>query len=104
MNMDNVVDRLNRQKQELERRYQAINRDFRNGRSADFAEQATENENNDVLMGLREEARDELNQITSALHRVETGEYGYCRSCGEEIQAERLEALPYASQCVNCAN
>ena len=44
-----------------------------------------------------------LKQIEAALERIRTGKYGICLSCGKEIPQARLEALPYAFLCVNCA-
>jgi len=45
----------------------------------------------------------EIEQIDAALQRVEAGQYGLCRDCGEAIDAGRLEALPYALDCPDCA-
>ena len=46
----------------------------------------------------------ELHKIETALLRLEEGEYGYCLSCGDEIDLKRLELDPAASQCTNCAS
>jgi RNA polymerase-binding transcription factor DksA len=43
-----------------------------------------------------------VREIDAALRRIELGTYGRCERCGEAIAAERLEVLPYASQCVAC--
>ncbi len=104
MNLESIRQDLLTQRERLQRRYDAINKDFRQGRSQDFAEQATENENNDVLMGLRGEAQDEINQIDSALLRIEEGRYGICSSCQASIAEQRLRALPFAGECVACAD
>jgi RNA polymerase-binding protein DksA len=69
----------------------------------DFEEQATQRENEDVLGALDEAGRRELVAIRSALARIESGEYGTCRRCGEEIAAARLRVLPTALECVECA-
>ena len=69
----------------------------------DFAEQATQRENDDVLMALNQDAKHIVSQINSALHRIETGDYGYCTECGGEISEERLEIVPYAALCIKCA-
>lgn len=45
-----------------------------------------------------------LKQIDSALDRIRLNKYGICVSCGKEIPQARLEALPYALMCVNCAS
>ncbi len=43
-----------------------------------------------------------LASIQRAILRLEKGTYGVCQSCGEEIDGARLEALPYAEQCIDC--
>ena len=68
----------------------------------DFAEQATERQHEDVIYGLDEAARAELQQIKTALHRIENDEYGICQVCGEQIPYERLEAVPFTPYCKNC--
>jgi len=44
----------------------------------------------------------ELNQINTAYQRLNTGHYGECTDCGDDIQWERLEAQPAALRCVGC--
>jgi len=44
-----------------------------------------------------------LEQVDAALERVEAGTFGVCQQCGREIDAERLQAVPYASHCIACA-
>lgn len=46
----------------------------------------------------------ELNRIDAALVRLDNDEYGYCVSCGEEIQPKRLEMDPATPVCVDCAH
>jgi DnaK suppressor protein len=43
-----------------------------------------------------------LRQISGALHRIETGHYGVCMECEEEISSKRLDAVPWARYCVVC--
>lgn len=45
----------------------------------------------------------EMERITSALKRMEDGEFGFCVSCGDEIPAKRLAFDPATPQCVDCA-
>jgi len=69
----------------------------------DFAEQATQRENEEVLGALDESGRRELDSIRAALARIEAGDYGICRRCRQPISPERLRALPTALECVRCA-
>lgn len=43
-----------------------------------------------------------LGHIERALERIENGEYGLCRSCGQPIAFARLEAVPHATLCIQC--
>ena len=45
----------------------------------------------------------ELQRIKSALVRIQTGEYGYCLKCGDDIAEKRLVFDPGALNCINCA-
>ena len=46
----------------------------------------------------------ELVKIETALGRIDSGDYGYCVKCEEEIGEKRLEIDPAAPLCVDCAN
>jgi len=41
-----------------------------------------------------------LTEIDAALARIDEGTFGTCERCGKEIGAERLEALPWATLCI----
>ena len=60
-------------------------------------------ESSEIRAGLESEALAELGQIDEALRRLEEGTYGLCSQCGKPIADARLEALPYATECVACA-
>ena len=47
---------------------------------------------------------DTLREIEDALAKFETGTYGLCESCGSQIAEARLEAMPAARLCINCAS
>jgi len=70
----------------------------------DFAEQATQNENDEVMDYLGNSARTEIEMIKQAITRIDNGQYGICQVCGEPISKERLEALPYSNLCIKCAS
>ena len=48
--------------------------------------------------------KSELDRVEAALRHVEDGSYGFCERCGKEIPAERLEVLPSALHCIQCAS
>jgi len=100
-----IKQRLSDRRIELAQRLGRINQDVRHSKKpleADFAEQAVERENDEVLDALSESLHTELALIEAALSRIERGEYGVCERCGQAIPLARLEALPNASHCVAC--
>jgi DnaK suppressor protein len=103
MTTADLQQQLQAQQTELQARIDGIDRDFAAGRSADSEEQATELENDEVLVQLKNDALLELADINRALEKLDAGEYGLCEECGKEIHPARLEALPYARYCIDCA-
>lgn len=45
----------------------------------------------------------ELAKIDAALERISAGRYGKCDTCGGTIKAARLQAVPHAAECIDCA-
>jgi DnaK suppressor protein len=56
----------------------------------------------DIELALIQMKAETLNKINEALQRLETGRYGFCFECGEEISEARLRALPFAVRCKDC--
>lgn len=103
MSLEQQRQQLLQQQSELEERVAAIRRDLSGEHSRDSEEQAQERENDDVLNGLLEEAQGQLNRIAAALRKIDEGSYGRCEECGEPIDPRRLESVPDASLCIDCA-
>jgi len=55
-------------------------------------------------LALRDHERSQLAQVDAALAALDAGTYGTCRSCGKPIAAGRLEAIPWATLCIECAS
>ncbi len=105
-NYNEVKQTLCEMLEELNERLAKITEDVRHTDQPiekDFAEQATQTENDQVLDYLGNAARVEVTQIKQALARIDKGEYGICEACGEAIKEERLKALPYSNLCIQCA-
>lgn len=101
---DRYRQRLLEMKRERTRRLRSIDRDIRHeGMSADWSEQASERENDEVLESLGNNSEKELQLIKNALRRIEDGNYFHCENCGEPIPEARLELLPFTPYCVDCA-
>ena len=64
---------------------------------------ATDNYAKDLTAATLERERRTLSEIKEALARLHSGEYGVCEACSVAISDARLEALPWAKMCVNCA-
>jgi RNA polymerase-binding protein DksA len=54
-------------------------------------------------LALRDRSRLELSRVEAALRSIDDGTYGTCTNCGNPIAAERLEAIPWAPTCIDCA-
>ncbi len=87
----------------LQSRLSSIKRDVTRSHSGDSAEQAQERENDEVVDAIGNETAQSIRVIQSALERIESGTYGVCDSCGDDIGRARLEAVPEATRCVDCA-
>ena len=91
-------------KSEVSGRIDAIDRDIRHeGLSADWSEQASERENDEVLESLGNTSEQDLSMIKFALIRIDEGNYFQCAECGEQIPSARLDLLPFTAHCVDCA-
>jgi RNA polymerase-binding transcription factor DksA len=88
---------------ELEERILAIRGELDAEHSSDLEELAIEHEDDEVLEGVYNSAQQEIRQIEASLERLDSGEYGICTNCGDPIQEERLNILPYTPFCRDCA-
>jgi RNA polymerase-binding protein DksA len=57
----------------------------------------------EMSMSLLETEERQLEDVADALGRIDKGTFGICEECGQEINAERLQAVPYARFCIDCA-
>ncbi len=53
-------------------------------------------------LALHDRAAVHLEDVESALARIDAGTYGACVDCGRPVAPERLEALPWAARCIEC--
>ena len=88
---------------ELEARLHKIEHDLDEAPNPDFEERATERSNDEVLEEIGSTGLAEIRAIRAALERIAKDEFGICARCGEEISEERLDVVPYAALCRNCA-
>ena len=69
---------------------------------ADLEEMASDTHDTDSVCEMLAVGADTIGQIDQALAKIEEGTYGVCEDCGDPIAFERLEALPFATLCVEC--
>jgi RNA polymerase-binding protein DksA len=67
-----------------------------------LADTATETYDRELDYTLEENSEHVLGEIEAALTRIEGGTYGICTNCSKQISEERLEALPWATLCIDC--
>ncbi len=68
-----------------------------------MADVGTENYDQEFTLSLIENEQSTLEQVHSALGRINAGTFGRCEECQEPIAKPRLQALPYTRHCIQCA-
>ncbi len=68
----------------------------------DLGDQASAETDRSFMLRLRGREQKLLKKIEEALERIDTGKYGICDVCGEEIGIKRLEARPVTTMCIEC--
>lgn len=68
-----------------------------------FADSAHSTAERARLLSVMKALRSNLRWVNRALKKMDLGTYGTCERCGNVIPIERLEALPWAILCVDCA-
>lgn len=68
-----------------------------------LADLGTENYDQELALGVIENEQATLEEIDEALARIESGTFGDCEQCGKPIHRSRLQAIPYARYCIDCA-
>ena len=72
------------------------------GYSNHIADDATDAFEQTVGVALQRKVEATLDEVTQALAKLDDGTYGLCETCGARIDRARLEALPYATYCMDC--
>ena len=79
-----------------------VNRDIKGMKFPDHVDWATAEQEREI--GLRIIERDAAlrGEVRLAVERIKDGSYGVCDSCGQQIESERLDAMPVTSLCIEC--
>jgi len=87
----------------LDRQLHEIEEELDSHQSRDWSELAQERETDEVLERQGAAGKAEIAAIRAALQRIDEGTYGQCVRCGDNIAPERLDLLPHAPLCADCA-
>ena len=97
--------RLETRQQDLRRMVTRIQQDGRNADeniAQDIADKAASSYNKEFLFPQSNADRQLLQMVETALVRMREGSFGECIACGKEINAKRLEAVPWTRHCIEC--
>ena len=103
--LENFKKRLEARRKELRH---MVTRNQQDGRAADdeatqdVADRAASSYTKEFLFSQSNADRQLLNMVESALARIRERSFGECVSCGKEINAKRLEAVPWTRHCIQC--
>lgn len=68
----------------------------------DPTDRASLESDRNFTLRIRDRERKLIGKIKEALERIDTGTYGICEACGEEISEARLKARPVTTLCIEC--
>jgi len=77
-------------------------KELRSQSSSDVVDAALDSAQDEISSQLAEVESRELANIENALERIREGKYGSCEGCAVKIPLARLNALPYATLCIEC--
>jgi DnaK suppressor protein len=77
-------------------------KELRGQPSGDVGDAALDSAQDEISSQLAEVESRELANIENALEQMRNGNYGCCEGCEEAIPLARLQALPYATLCIQC--
>jgi DnaK suppressor protein len=77
-------------------------RELSGGLDNHLADIATHTYDRELDSTLEESEEAHLAHIDAALKRIEGGTFGICENCGKPVGAERLEAMPWVTLCIDC--
>ena len=103
--LESFKKRLETRQQELRH---MVTRNQKDGRAADeeatqdVADRAASSYTKEFLFSQSNNDRQLLSMVEGALARIREGSFGECVSCGKEINAKRLEAVPWTRHCIEC--
>ncbi len=83
----------------LTQRIDSIEDELQSHQTKDWDDAAVEREGDEVMEEMSLGAVQEIRAINAAMARIEDGSYGFCVTCGAEIEPARLDLLPFTPFC-----
>lgn len=68
----------------------------------DYSDLASFDEGQNLRFRIHNRESNLIKKILMTLRRIESGEFGICEDCGEEIPTNRLMARPVTTKCIEC--
>ena len=102
---DNFRKQLETRQIELRKIVASTEQDGRDadvGSAQDIADRAANAYTKEFLFNQSANERQQLQMVEGALARIKEGVFGQCISCGNPINAKRLEAVPWTRYCIDC--
>ena len=103
--LESFKKRLETRQHELRRMVSRTEQDGRTideDSAQDIADRAASSYTKEFLFHQSNNDRQLLQMVENALSRIREGSFGECISCGKEINAKRLEAVPWTRHCIEC--
>ncbi|MFM8933556.1 MAG: TraR/DksA family transcriptional regulator [Gemmataceae bacterium] len=98
-----LYNNLLKRREEIQQRLKADLRDLGgHGASGDMADAALDTDGDEISSSLAERESEELAQVDHAIERLKAGTYGMCEGCVKRIPVSRLNAVPFATLCIDC--
>lgn len=108
MNIDGAVSALKQERDKLVRQLAELGANEEGELTGEieygdgFADAAAKTAERNEVLGIVDNLVKLLEDVDQALARVDDGTYGRCKSCGKEIDADRMEFRPTSRYCVDC--
>ncbi len=96
---------LRQQQSDLTRAIDRTHKEIRalaDSEPGDVIDNCCGNSSKEAIFSSYSHNRTQLSRVEAALERFTTGEFGTCASCGGAIGLKRLQALPWANNCIEC--
>lgn len=96
---------LREQQRELARAIERAQKEIRtlaNSGPGDVIDDSSGHACKENMLASYSQNRTQLRKVELALKRISTGDFGICAACGDKIGLKRLQALPWATNCIAC--